>query len=967
MQNVHYQAGDKVPRGWSRLLRRKHCARVAMASTVAMMCAGLLTGASAGPGWSSAAYAAVSAGGWGKAKEVPGTALLTETRSRGGGGQVSSESCTAGGNCAVGGSFDNRSGHPQALVANEVAGGWRAAVEVPGTAALNSGGNAVVNAVSCAQAGYCGAGGFFTDSRKHVQGFVVLERKGRWSTAIEVPGLAALNAGGNAAVVSVSCPTAGFCAAGGYYLDGAGNRQAFLVNETSGRWHFAVEAPGTGELNRAAGSGITSLSCASAGNCAAGGKYTDSGGLGQGFVINESSGVWGEAREVPGLAALNVGGNAIVQTVSCARGGTCAAGGSYQSSSSIDVEIGGYPEQAFVVSESDGVWGTAEEVPGTETINTGGDADVSSVSCSGGDYCAAAGYYSGYAEDAPTYPFPFVLSDKNGHWGTAILPADASALSGAYQEQISALSCPAAGNCTAGGYYSGESNGTFALSEKNGRWGTAEPVHGAISSLSCPSAGNCGAAGGSTVLAEKNGRWGKSEAIPGLKALYKTGRVIVTIIGNAKTVAVSCSSAGECGAGGFSARLFNNHHYAFAVSEKNGTWRGATTIKASPALGPPVALATGITSIVCLASGDCVAAGQYGSLPLVQGASGTSSQVFVISQHKGIWGSPEALRHLAALNAGGDAAITSLACRSAGNCAAGGYYTDGNGHSQGFVVSETNSRWTAAQEVPGLASLNAGGNAAVASVSCGAVGSCSAGGTYTDGNGHTYGFVVNKTKAGWGVAEKLPLFSVLKGTGDTGITSVSCASAGNCSAGGFYTDPDGHRQPAVANEISGRWHGAVEIAIAALNADGLAQISSLSCFAAGNCSAAGTYADASGRTQVFTTTEKNNVWSAAAEVRGLAALNAGGKAAVVSLSCAAKANCAAGGSYTDGSGHRQAFVVDEKNGIWLSAEEVPGTTALNAGGNAAITSVSCPTPGHCAGGGYYTDHTGHLQAFVASQ
>ena len=43
------------------------------------------------------------------------------------------------------------------------------------------------------------------------------ERNGRWGTAIEVPGTAALNAGGDAEVTSVSCASAGNCAAGGFY------------------------------------------------------------------------------------------------------------------------------------------------------------------------------------------------------------------------------------------------------------------------------------------------------------------------------------------------------------------------------------------------------------------------------------------------------------------------------------------------------------------------------------------------------------------------------------------------------------------------------------------------------------------------------------------------------------------------------------------------------------------------------
>ena len=42
------------------------------------------------------------------------------------------------------------------------------------------------------------------------------------------------------------------------------------------------------------------------------------------------AGSWGRAIEVPGLAALNKGGDAEVTSVSCASAGSCAAGGDYE-------------------------------------------------------------------------------------------------------------------------------------------------------------------------------------------------------------------------------------------------------------------------------------------------------------------------------------------------------------------------------------------------------------------------------------------------------------------------------------------------------------------------------------------------------------------------------------------------------------------------------------------------------------
>lgn len=62
---------------------------------------------------------------------------------------------------------------------------------------------------------------------------------GVWRKAIEAPGSATLNVGNgddpyspygaNASVSSISCAKAGSCAAGGFYTDGSGKTHAFVT------------------------------------------------------------------------------------------------------------------------------------------------------------------------------------------------------------------------------------------------------------------------------------------------------------------------------------------------------------------------------------------------------------------------------------------------------------------------------------------------------------------------------------------------------------------------------------------------------------------------------------------------------------------------------------------------------------------------------------------------------------------
>ncbi len=84
----------------------------------------------------------------------------------------------------------------------------------------------------------------------------------------------------------------------------------------------------------------------------------------------------------------------------------------------------------------------------------------------------------------------------------------------------------------------------------------------------------------------------------------------------------------------------------------------------------------------------------------------------------------------------------------------------------------------------------------------------------------------------------------------------------------------------------------------------------------------------------------------------------------VSAARASAGNCGAGGYYKDSSGRRQAFVVSQVNGTWGKAIEVPGSAALNPGGNAEITSVSCASAGECSAGGITAGGGG---AFVVSE
>ena len=449
-----------------------------------------------------------------------------------------------------------------------------------------------------------------------------------------------------------------------------------------------------------------------------------------------------------------------------------------------------------------------------------------------------------------------------------------------------------------------------------------------------------------------SGAWRTAQEVPGLAALNAGG--------DAQVLSVSCASAGNCTAGGYyeNARAF---YEAYVVSEVKGAWGQAAEVPGIAALN--TGADSWVTSVSCPSAGNCTAGGFYA----VASVSGDLLQAFVANKVNGIWHSAREVPGTGVLNAAGKAQVTSVSCASPGNCTAVGTYLDSSGNLQVFGASEVAGSWHRAVELPGIGALNAGGFAGPATVSCASAGNCSAGGSYKDGSGGRQAFVAKQVNGAWRRAIEVPGSAAANAGGQAAITTVSCPSAGNCSAGGYYSDGLINNQALVVSEVSGTWRTARALPFPAGIGLVYSLISSLSCASPGNCSAGGLYGDTSGHEHAFVASEVAGTWQAAVEVPGTAGLNAGGNAQVNSVSCGSAGNCSAGGFYSDIAGHKQAFVASEVAGTWQAAIEVPGTAGLNAGGDAQVNSVSCGSAASCSAGGVYSDSSAHGQGFIAKR
>jgi hypothetical protein len=430
-----------------------------------------------------------------------------------------------------------------------------------------------VNSISCAAAGNCSAvGSYIVRPRKlgHSEGLLLTEHAGRWETGVEavLPADAAPHP--QVDLTSISCVSAGNCTAVGSYESGSwgiyseGGTSGLLLTERAGHWRAGVEARLPANATSDAQVDLTSVSCASAGNCTAVGTYhNNSGGIygeggTSGLLLTESAGHWRRGIEAPLPADADASRPVLLPSVSCSRDGRCSAAGTYN----IDYGRDSYAGEGVLLTRERGRWRAVEAVmppdgPGEGVI-------LSSVSCASGGNCSATGLYN-INIDGELGPEGVLLNEKAGTWlrGVTAMPPKNSA--GGYWKNyvgLTDISCASPGACVAVGLYK-RRNGTHLtlLTEAAGKWSRGvEPaqVSGAEmqeASISCASARSCTVVGDYSYYStaydflwtEIAGRW--SREVMTSNDAYDDLR------------AVSCAGPGKCGALGFNQPYFGGSGY----------------------------------------------------------------------------------------------------------------------------------------------------------------------------------------------------------------------------------------------------------------------------------------------------------------------------------------------------------------------------------------------------------------------
>jgi hypothetical protein len=299
---------------------------------------------------------------------------------------------------------------------------------------------------------------------------------------------------------------------------------------------------------------------------------------------------------------------------------------------------------------------------------------------------------------------------------------------------------------------------------------------------------------------------------------------------------------------------------------------------------------------------------------------------------------------------------------SAGNCTAVGGYNAAASNSFGVVLTETSGVWGPGQELPLPANAATAptsqyvGFTSPSSVSCTSAGNCTAVGTYEDASGNTDGLLLSETAGVWGTGVEAALpANAATSSQYVAINAVSCTSPGNCTAVGSYVDTAGNTQPLMLTETSGMWATGVEGTFPTTPAASLyAPLSSVSCTSAGNCVAVGNYQDTSHAYQGVVLTESNGTW--ATGTNPALPANAGTNPYVYlnSVACPSAGNCTVVGRYADTTVQPQGLLLTETAGLWgTGGEATLPSDATNSAQYAGINSVSCSSPGNCSAVGDY--------------
>lgn len=818
---------------------------------------------------------------------------------------------------------------------------WTAGAEAPLPAGAGLQPGVTINAAVCPAAGSCVAvGSFGTRNAGSTEGEILVQSAGTWSaTVAPVPSNAAKTQ--ETSIQHIACWAAGGCVATGSYIDTSGDTDVVIETLSAGKW-TAQEAPVPSGAGLPPDPAVTGLACTAANDCFAIGSYAGA-TTRLPMVLDEPrppQWIANEESEAP---------TATLEAIACATSGDyCAIVGSYpitDGTQAVWLFRGTtFSSFGFVSPPSDAA--TDSRMTFTSIAFTGTNGVFDAV----GSYASTTGTEG------------FVVERNIGGSNPVVNTVASTPVptGGSSPESLTSVSCAAA--CLAFGTYTDAGGNTQGNLVDLGGMTTAEaplPAGAAtnpqvsMGESSCPASGSC-----SAVAAYTNGS-GKTQGVLLDESAGVWSAIAAPLPPNAdklspslSPVAIYCSTVGNCTAIAMY-QVAESVTNGLILTENKGTWTaGAAPLPGTAGLDPSVS----INRLSCPAATEsCTGVGTYVD-------SSGSQQGVLLADTAGKWSAARApLPAGTATGPKADVQLDAVSC-VAGSCVAGGSYATAGGSFQALLLVEPAGKW-----IPLTAPLPTGAlttsmqTANVSAISCAVLGSCTAVGDYEDGSG-TEGLILTESAGKW-TAIKATLPKNVSSARQVSLRSLSCPTQGDCTAVGTYsTTSAGVNSGLLLGEVGGKWSDTEAPLPAGQN--GVGDVSAVSCSSAGNCAAAGWYYTATGSTGVVLT-EVKGVWKAiTAPLPPNAALSQSGR--VIDLSCLPTGSCIAAGYYdavVSNASVPQGILLTESAGKWQTAE-APLPAGASATGGAYLEAVSCAAGPSCGATGYYADAAGNEHGWL---
>ncbi|TMC48506.1 MAG: hypothetical protein E6J20_18820 [Chloroflexi bacterium] len=650
--------------------------------------------------------------------------------------------------------------------------------------------------VSCASASDCWAVGDSRSAGDYSRALTEHWDGSSWTLA-DAPQPAGML---DAELAAVACMSSSDCVAVGLYSVPGGNSFPFSERWDGTTWSLLTTPYPAGEQF----GGLRGVACAAVDDCwAVGWVYL---GDYQALVEHWDGVTWTISASLPQVQ---------LSAVTCVATAACWAAGGTEPSTGLT--------QPFVARWDGASWtaSTAQAPPGDQ------DAELDGISCASASVCWAVGRVQQLF--VPGYQ-PLIEQWGSGSWSITSGGVPPTAVG-----TLSAVSCASPALCYAAGYSTSANGPAPLLEEWQGTAWTdvspaapagsvdselgaltcAEEMCWSVGSASVPDSGNVDA----LVYELKGGFWTLGSApVPVGTQVNGFG-------------AVSCVSATACVAVG----SHTDGAYALGLVE---SWDGGTwSIVPSPSAG---GVDTFLNGAWCVTALDCWAVGD------AEDVTGTTATPVIESSDGSRWASIGA----SAPSTAQVTVLTGVTCVSATDCwAVGGSFSSSGAVTSGTGTAVAGIEQTLAEHWDGSAwsivsspNNSPADSALLESVSCVSSRDCWAAGI-TAGNAYS-GLVEHWDGAGWQVvaSPSPPARSSQPGTANGALFGVTCVDAQECWATGYSYLSNGRSNTDFETWLE-RWDGTSWTTVPSPNpspfpADALF---SVSCSAAGDCWAAGTY------------------------------------------------------------------------------------------------------------------------------